>query len=78
MRENVLLPLGQGFSTITTLVLQHMANVLATQKPKKSIPPGAKPGQLKIDKGRITLLVDKNVGFLGQIVVNHTGTVNLP
>lgn len=77
MRKDVLFPACQVFTAIGTFVLQYMADVFAAQKPKQSVSSSAEAGKLKIDKGGVTVFVDKNIGFLGQIIVDHTCAMNL-
>jgi len=63
------------FAAVVALVLEHVAQVFPGQYAEQAIAAGRRPGELEIDQGRVAGLRNDPVGFLGQIVVDDTGSV---
>ncbi len=52
-----------------------MPDVLARRYAEQSVAARGMPGQLEIDKRRCAIVLDQDIGFLGQIVVHNVSSV---
>ncbi len=58
-------------------MLEQVPNVLAPKQAKETAPTRRKPGQLKVDNCRAPIAGEQKIWFLGKVIVNDTGSMEL-
>ena len=63
---------------VGALVFQQVADILAPGNAEQPAAVTAVRGDLEIDEGRLAIVTNEYIGFLGKIVVHDTGPVESP
>ena len=58
-------------------MFKEMANIFPSGDAEKAAAPRRIASDLKIDEGRRSVFTKQNIRFFGQIIVYHTGYVDL-